>query len=1820
MGFTSRGVSSSDARRQQHVLERFLSDPTVRALLVRPFNAFPPPTPQTKAAFETRTAAINVAPNSQAAHRIDDVKDDALWLSREANIDEVSALRIVLLELQSRPFEQLLAGFSDEEVVSLQDVDGGLALGSSLFLPQSSVLSPLIRNQKADPSFASARLRRLRFLKLYLSERKYILKVGERLLKDGLSADHPSWTRQIGKTVISARDSGIGSSTKGKPFAEECFEALQSRVDGLEKGSGWFNDDDEGPDVEAEWGKSLIVEMIHILQLAFLDVDSADTITRTSTLLIYLRFMRKYAFFDKLDLPESQEHLVLPLKSMVAITSLSLLKLPLVLDQIVDSVEQRRLPPPSSELPYIADSTAIVEINAIFTEAAGSPLITASPAVFAWCLILQAVREVVLATREAKELRQSQRAVDGIPEAESSETEGGESSATESGASWRPKPWESGRRSAGSDSSLDSSIYDEVLDEIMSASLDEDPIGFLAKSAVNGSRVFEIIETLAIEFCKHFGVSSDGDNEPGLRMRLVLLDVLRASLDRVEYQPAVVTAVLAVLGGGERYWEYVSCSNSRASRSDLASVFLRDNVLLCPKLLDIAYARFPYEPLPFLRLVRALAASREHRETAAPQVMALLEPMISFTQVLPADFRQFMTTQEEENVNQVVLTSDLRLFAARESNRPLFLQDPENGSAVAVVDDTDVSDGVTIPAGTQGRVLLESNPPVVQWEYRYSALKYLSNLLQTALPNSEIVDSATGLPTDREAISEIIGAMTTLLTSSTREAAQRMLAEASDGLHRIRDIITIVFDVFEMELLQESFQPGDNVSTDLLVNCIQFIYSLIPLLPGKVWPLLARSSLLELDGRGGKLAAIIASTEIVTGHFDFLLGCIRVFGALVADAMKNAVARKAAGKAAGRFADSEDHGTGVPEKVMKKVLRSFGRTMVDVLESSPNWRFAVLDERLELETRIMSIFAEVLRYCYSIDDSPDVGRKVTGALAPVATYLVEVFIRSSDTNLPVLPILRVFNEGVRTPDTTLFFLTLRAWTGQVQAALRLCTTLVRVRYLLALTTSHLEGQLLKAAPLIARIYAAHESYRIHVVELFEAMATSAGSGDEQPPPLLGHLGAESAKAFLIALSQFDKPLDDEQLEKGIWNLLSAIVSNRQQWLAVFVLTGNTPKDSLGKKAKDSSGSTPSKPFLKTALDAMSDIQRMPPRRALAILEFIVLAEDHWPWAMSDLRQHPNFIRVVSDYVENLSGDEDVGGLRNTVETPCKIRAASFIAEILAMYIHHGRLVGDGSSLKKVLPKISYFTSKAVMSPGYNTSLHANLRRNFEQRFPGCTLSNFKHTRFQRREFGEDYFYDVELAGTMLGFDRSWKGVSDSGLAGELERANINLSVVESQVFLLQSWKFLAVELSCSLAGEASLQRSMAKVVKDCLRANAASNLPEAIFAKLVQVRGEFAFVLIQKLADVQSREPEVKALLQTTWTSIRSSGSNFELALATGDVGYYRSLLKVLFLALRAHLDPPVSGKTSSEAEAPAETLETVLAILDLIVARGFLDLAAAVHERPAESSPEDIALVTAILQTCLKVPGVEVQHDQIASRFADHGTGRVATTLFSWADRLAIDGDPVYGELAVLMLVELSSVPRLAEQLAVDGVLSQLGSARLMAAFQRGVSPLTAPRLHSIWTRGIVALALNLLSAIGPAIAPEVVAFLNVYSAQLALASSAFANGPQVRLTLPAAAEAHSLALVSRILGGFRAAGAASGVLPTAIASLAGWDGAAAREDAEYWAQSARASLRARLVPTTEAEREMLAAKPLGRVPGAENRLEERVVAELGGVVALAS
>lgn len=383
-----------------------------------------------------------------------------------------------------------------------------------------------------------------------------------------------------------------------------------------------------------------------------------------------------------------------------------------------------------------------------------------------------------------------------------------------------------------------------------------------------------------------------------------------------------------------------------------------------------------------------------------------------------------------------------------------------------------------------------------------------------------------------------------------------------------------------------------------------------------------------------------------------------------------------------------------------------------------------------------------------------------------------------------------------------------------------------------------------------------------------------------------------------------------------------------------------------------------------------------------------------------------------------------------------------------------------------------------------------------------------------------------------------------------------------------------MELCDFVSTSKELEQPLVEVVESCLTANIETGLPSPIFKTIVCERAEFAFVILRRLQQAipgANAASQFDRILELAWNAIVNSAPEFRQALATADVTYYRSLLRILYIALHSN---------AAKAKQSTKMAYMILDILDLVVTKGFRDLATAAHAHPGTTNPEDIALVTAILQAALKLNGIEVIHGGLSSHIGDNGSIRAATTLFSWAEQLGSDGDPVYGELSALFLLQLSSVAVIAEQLAVEGILELLINSSLSAKIRQGVSPTSEPRLYAIWNRGLLPLALNLLTHIGPRIAREVVAFLQYFGPQLENTITSWQNHSII--TLSSVNEATTIVMLMTILGRM-------GIKVSTEAGGQGlkFDKAALIESVDYLL-SHRNFLKTLIVPTNLEEEEM--------------------------------
>ena len=312
---SSSGKSSTDSCLQKH-----LTNAHALHILSNPWAPFEPPSSKTKSTFETKTSAINVSPSPQHRYDIKQIQEDTLWLSKKTNIDEVAALRVAVQEWQSRPASKLMS-IPAEAVGSFKSSLNGNSL--SLRLSQSSPHPGGLESGHGElNAFDEVTTRHNRLLHIHLSDRRYILKTSEYVIfaalchigsgdGKGKSAESLTWLETLGNSILSIWNIQEQSQNTRKNFFVSAVDALQVKIDALEKGSGWFQEEDFQEDLELGWARNQLLEIIHILQIMLTLLQSMEDLTRSDAFLAWFRLVGNFGFFQAFD-PVS--HIIILLK------------------------------------------------------------------------------------------------------------------------------------------------------------------------------------------------------------------------------------------------------------------------------------------------------------------------------------------------------------------------------------------------------------------------------------------------------------------------------------------------------------------------------------------------------------------------------------------------------------------------------------------------------------------------------------------------------------------------------------------------------------------------------------------------------------------------------------------------------------------------------------------------------------------------------------------------------------------------------------------------------------------------------------------------------------------------------------------------------------------------------------------------------------------------------------------------------------------------------------------------------------------------------------------------------------------------------------------------------------------------------------------------------------------------------------------------------------------------------------------------------------------------------------------------------------------
>jgi nuclear pore complex protein Nup188 len=232
----------------------------------------------------------------------------------EAKVDEVAALRIIVLEWQTRPEKRL---FHDERTDEPPTFSGSTRLKSSLLLSRMRAPSKVDSDGLGD--FGSQTARRFRILSTYLSERRYLYKTLAYIVSSSLFSQptalrdasnlpakrlHESRksVQRAGKRVLEAWNHNRDASASKKTWVMDMVFALGERMDALAGGSQIVVEDTLQDELEAAWSETNLTELVQLLHTSFSVAQASRDLLTSSSVASWFEFMDRHAFFGTFEL------------------------------------------------------------------------------------------------------------------------------------------------------------------------------------------------------------------------------------------------------------------------------------------------------------------------------------------------------------------------------------------------------------------------------------------------------------------------------------------------------------------------------------------------------------------------------------------------------------------------------------------------------------------------------------------------------------------------------------------------------------------------------------------------------------------------------------------------------------------------------------------------------------------------------------------------------------------------------------------------------------------------------------------------------------------------------------------------------------------------------------------------------------------------------------------------------------------------------------------------------------------------------------------------------------------------------------------------------------------------------------------------------------------------------------------------------------------------------------------------------------------------------------------------------------------------------
>ena len=243
---------------------------------------------------ETRFASLQGSDIQSGTYNIEQFKEDVVWLSRHGKVDEVAALRIVLLEWQNRAVARLLSDSGDQP--------------ASAFNSSRRPIQAAESGSETQDDFVSETRRHLRLLYLLLAEKEAILAVSVQLSAAGtypenqLTQETVPWMTSLHQAITeaSAHRKKTMPDAPVQEYVPRCVNAIQACLIKFENGSGWTLEHADTSDLEEAFRTSQLVNVANLLRLLFTHTLANSTPDTPASVQGWFSHVNEYGFFTQL--------------------------------------------------------------------------------------------------------------------------------------------------------------------------------------------------------------------------------------------------------------------------------------------------------------------------------------------------------------------------------------------------------------------------------------------------------------------------------------------------------------------------------------------------------------------------------------------------------------------------------------------------------------------------------------------------------------------------------------------------------------------------------------------------------------------------------------------------------------------------------------------------------------------------------------------------------------------------------------------------------------------------------------------------------------------------------------------------------------------------------------------------------------------------------------------------------------------------------------------------------------------------------------------------------------------------------------------------------------------------------------------------------------------------------------------------------------------------------------------------------------------------------------------------------------------------------